>query len=63
MFMPLPVLNTHRGDILQRQAEQTKAMLELRQLEVLVEQDLQAALAKLHKARTWAETYQQTGTA
>jgi cobalt-zinc-cadmium efflux system outer membrane protein len=55
--LPLPVLNTHRGDIQQREAERTKAALELRQTEVLVRQDVQAALARLASARTWAETY------
>jgi cobalt-zinc-cadmium efflux system outer membrane protein len=55
--LPLPVLNTHRGDIQQREAERAKASLELRQTEVLVHQDVQAALARLSSARTWAETY------
>jgi outer membrane protein TolC len=58
MVLPLPVLNNHHGDIQQRQAEQIRAVLELRQLEVHVQQDVQVALAKLQKARTWIETYE-----
>lgn len=55
--VPLPVLNTHRGEIQQRLAERTRAALELRQTEVLVRQDVAAALARLENARQWAETY------
>jgi cobalt-zinc-cadmium efflux system outer membrane protein len=55
--IPLPVLNTHRGDISQRVAERTRAALELRQAEVTIQQDLTAALARLDAARRWVETY------
>jgi cobalt-zinc-cadmium efflux system outer membrane protein len=55
--IPLPVLNTHRGDISQRVAERTRAALELRQAEVTIQQDLAAALARLNAARRWVETY------
>jgi cobalt-zinc-cadmium efflux system outer membrane protein len=55
--VPLPVLNTHRGEICQRVAERTKAALELRQAEVSIQQDLAAALARLNAARRWVETY------
>jgi cobalt-zinc-cadmium efflux system outer membrane protein len=55
--MPLPVLNTHRGEIQQREVERTRAALELRQNEVTVEQDLRAALARLEQARRWVDTY------
>jgi cobalt-zinc-cadmium efflux system outer membrane protein len=57
--MPLPVLNTHRGEIQQREVERTRAALELRQNEVTVEQDLRAALARLEQARRWVETYRR----
>jgi outer membrane protein TolC len=57
LTLPLPAFNTHRGEILQREAERTRAALELRQTEVLVRQDVQAALARLGSARAWAETY------
>jgi outer membrane protein TolC len=59
MVVPLPVLNTHRGDILQRQQEQTRAVLELRQSEVHIQQEVQLAVAKLQKARALIETYQK----
>ena len=55
--VPLPVLNTHRGEILQREAEKTRVALELRQAEVQVRQDVQAALARLGVARAAVETY------
>ncbi len=55
--IPLPAFNRHRGLIEQRQAERARAALDLRQTEVLVQQDVQAALARLHHARAWLETY------
>jgi outer membrane protein TolC len=54
---PIPVLNTHKGDILQREAERDRAYLDLRQTEVLVQQDVQSALARLEAAQTRAENY------
>jgi outer membrane protein TolC len=59
MVVPLPALNTHRGDIMQRQAEQVRAVLDLRQLEVQVQQEVQVAVAKLDKARAWIDLYQK----
>jgi cobalt-zinc-cadmium efflux system outer membrane protein len=58
--LPLPVWNTHRGEILQRQAEARRAALELRQTQVAVEQDVQAALARLAVARRSIEVYRDT---
>jgi cobalt-zinc-cadmium efflux system outer membrane protein len=55
--VPLPVLNTHRGEIYQREAERVRAALDLRQLEITIQQDLIAALARLTAARGWADTY------
>jgi cobalt-zinc-cadmium efflux system outer membrane protein len=55
--LPLPVWNTHRGEIQQRQAQVGRAALELRQTQVAVEQDVQAALARLDTARRSAEFY------
>jgi cobalt-zinc-cadmium efflux system outer membrane protein len=49
--MPLPAFNTHRGDIMQRESERARAALELRQTEIQVEQDVQAALARLKDAQ------------
>jgi cobalt-zinc-cadmium efflux system outer membrane protein len=58
--IPLPVFNTHEGDILQRRAEQTRALLDLRQTEFLVRQDVQAALARVYRARELVDTYQRS---
>src|SRR5262249_46953826 len=55
--VPLPVFNTHRGEILQRQAERTRAALDLRTTEVLIQQQVHAALSRLRAARDLAETY------
>jgi outer membrane protein TolC len=59
LTLPLPVLNAHRGDIAQREAERARALLELRQNEVVVRQDVRAALARLEQARRWVSTYQR----
>jgi cobalt-zinc-cadmium efflux system outer membrane protein len=55
--LPVPVFNTHEGEILQRKAERARAGLDLRQTETLVQQDVLAALNRLGNARTWAATY------
>jgi cobalt-zinc-cadmium efflux system outer membrane protein len=55
--VPLPVFNTRRGEILQRQAERARAALEFQQAEVLVRHDVQAALARLEEARTGVAVY------
>jgi cobalt-zinc-cadmium efflux system outer membrane protein len=57
LTLPIPVLNAHRGLIQMRQAEQARAVADLRQTEMLVRQDVQAALARLDSARTWADNY------
>src|SRR5262249_32108386 len=41
--LPLPILNTHRGDIMKREAERNRAALELRQTETQVRQEVEAA--------------------
>jgi outer membrane protein TolC len=56
--MPLPVFNTHRGDIQQREAERVQISLQLRQNEIAVRQDVRAALARLEQARRWVTNYQ-----
>jgi cobalt-zinc-cadmium efflux system outer membrane protein len=58
--IPLPVFNTHRGEILQRQAELSRALAQVRQTEVLVRQDVDAALRRLARARAWLDSYQKT---
>jgi cobalt-zinc-cadmium efflux system outer membrane protein len=60
VILPLPCLNTHRGDIQQREAEQLRAVLELRQNEVLVQQEVQTAVARLQKAGAWIQLYRKT---
>ena len=57
--MPLPVLNTHRGEIQQRDAERVRSGLDLRQVEVAVQQDVAAALRRLREARAWQQRYEQ----
>jgi len=56
--MPLPALNTHRGEIRQREAERVQIALQLRQNEIAVRQDVRAALARLEQARKWVSNYQ-----
>jgi cobalt-zinc-cadmium efflux system outer membrane protein len=57
--LPLPLFNTHRGEIMQREAELGRAALELRQTEIQIEQEVYAALARLEKARAWLDTYRK----
>jgi cobalt-zinc-cadmium efflux system outer membrane protein len=57
VVVPLPVLNTRKGEILQREAERTQAALNLRHTEVLINQDVESALSRLENARHWVETY------
>ena len=55
--LPLPIPNRRRGEIMQGEAEQVRAALELRQAEIEVCQDVAAALAKLDVAEKRAETF------
>ena len=57
--VPLPVLNLRRGAILQRQAEKARAALDLRQVDVEIDQEVTVALTRLAQARAWADTYTQ----
>jgi outer membrane protein TolC len=57
--VPLPFYNVRRGEILQRQAERDRAILDVRRTEVLVRQDVAAAIARLKDARAWVETYKK----
>jgi len=56
--LTLPLFNTHKGEIAQREAERTQTALELRQTETQIRQDVQAALVRLEKARAGQSTYQ-----
>ena len=57
LVTPLPVLNTRRGEIQQRQAEMMRARQELAQFEFQARLDVQAALARLAGARAWADDF------
>ena len=54
---PIPVFNTKRGEILQRQAQLDRARAELQQTEVQITQAVQAAVDRLTEARKWADEY------
>src|SRR5262249_48925608 len=54
---PIPVINTHRGEIQQRYAELQRARQELMQFEVQAQQEVVGALPRLADARAWAENY------
>jgi cobalt-zinc-cadmium efflux system outer membrane protein len=58
VLVPLPLVNTHRGEILQRQAERERAARELQQSEVQVRQDVYAAIARMENARAAVKTYE-----
>jgi cobalt-zinc-cadmium efflux system outer membrane protein len=55
--LPLPVANTHRGEVLQAEAEHAQAASLLRQAEVSVRQDLASGLARLAAAEQRAEQF------
>ena len=57
VFIPIPVLNTHRGEIMQAEATVARSIADVKQMEVQTEQELQAALIHLIEARKWAENY------
>jgi cobalt-zinc-cadmium efflux system outer membrane protein len=50
--LPLPVFNTRRGEIMQRQAERARAALDCQQAELLVRHDVQAAMTRVEQAQT-----------
>jgi len=53
--MPLPFPNTHKGDILESQAQQAQAAAQLRQAEVTAMQDVAAALSRVERAQQTLE--------
>jgi outer membrane protein TolC len=55
--IPLAVLNTHQGEIMQRTAERDRAAMDLRWVEAVVRQDVNAALARLEVVQSSAEFY------
>ncbi len=56
--IPLPVLNRRRGEILEREGERDRAVMELRQSEIEIRQDVAAALARMDDARRAVAVYQ-----
>lgn len=56
-LVPLPVFNKHRGEILQRQAERDRALLELRALEIQVRQDVRTGLRRVEEAQQAVKLY------
>jgi outer membrane protein TolC len=54
---PIPVLNTRRGEILQRHAERDRALMAVQQAEIQVRQDVQTALTRLADAQEWLKTF------
>ncbi|HMF14063.1 MAG TPA: TolC family protein, partial [Gemmataceae bacterium] len=55
--LPLPVFNTHRGEILQREAERDRAAFEMRQVEVQIRQDVRAAVERIERAGETVAAY------
>jgi cobalt-zinc-cadmium efflux system outer membrane protein len=54
--LPLPVFNTHRGEIQQRQAERVHVAQELCQVEQQITQEVEAAVARLRAALVWEQS-------
>jgi cobalt-zinc-cadmium efflux system outer membrane protein len=55
--VPIPVFNTKRGEIMQREAEHQQAVLRVRQTDAVIRQDVQAAIVRLETTRASVETY------
>ena len=58
--VPLPFVNSHRGEILEAREQHVQTLLLLRQAETNVRQDVVAALAKLEVAEDRAQLFRQT---
>jgi cobalt-zinc-cadmium efflux system outer membrane protein len=59
VVLPLPVFNTHRGEIMQRQAECQRAIFDLQNTETTIRQEVIGALNRLRQARAWVDSYSQ----
>jgi len=57
--IPVPLYNRHRGEIQQQQADLVRVTLELHKVEVKVQQDVQAALARLASAAAAVTAYEK----
>jgi cobalt-zinc-cadmium efflux system outer membrane protein len=58
LIMPLPAFNTHQGEIVQRQQDRIRAVLDLQTTDRTIAQDVHAALARLTDARRRVSVYQ-----
>jgi outer membrane protein TolC len=54
---PIPVLNTRRGEIMQRRAERDRAAAAVQQSETQIRQDVQTALTRLADAQDLVNTF------
>jgi cobalt-zinc-cadmium efflux system outer membrane protein len=57
LVLPLPVFNTHRGEIQQREAERNRASYDVNQTQVQIRQEVFAALKRIEQARAGVEIY------
>jgi cobalt-zinc-cadmium efflux system outer membrane protein len=57
--MPLPVLNTKRGEILKARTDVAKVRSEAQELELRTTQEVQAALTRYAAAKSWADAYER----
>jgi cobalt-zinc-cadmium efflux system outer membrane protein len=57
LILPIPIFNSHRGEILQREAEVTAANLAVQQTDVIIRQDVRSALARLNEANRRVDFY------
>ena len=55
--LPLPFLNNHRGDIMQRDAERTKANYDLTQMDIQIQQEVFTAIKRLEQAHVGVDIY------
>ncbi len=55
--VPFPVFNTHRGEIMQREAELARTASELRQAEIQVDQEVKAAMDRMQAARASVDIF------
>jgi cobalt-zinc-cadmium efflux system outer membrane protein len=55
---PLPVFNTRRGEIMQRQAEKAKAFADRQRLEIQIHQQVLAARDRLQQAKTSVQLFE-----
>ena len=58
--IPIAVFNTRRGEVQQRQNERAKAALELRETELAIAHDVEAALDRWQQASASVATYRTT---